>query len=275
MMANKNTYSKHFVALAMLFILGNACITAPMKNTNEFGFLAYLVSVALAFAVFWGAHFLPINRVTLLPIWLLAFYCTADAFITFVKFISYNLLPDSPRILIVLPFVSILVYLGFQKTNTFFKFSLVSGIFSFLVIVFFFFSTLKDFNLSNIYIYQLPSLKGLWRQILPFIKTLVLPMVLLGIFSKTESIEKTASLLGVVSGFISFAICFLNSVLLFGIEFSGRLSYPYSSAGSTVTFGYLFTRLDGFLYFVYLATCIVKCTVGIMIIKKSRNKIVP
>ena len=70
-------------------------------------------------------------------------------------------------------------------------------------------------------------------------------------------------------------ITILNSVLLFGIEFSGVLDYPYSSAGSTVTFGNLFTRMDGFLYFVYLASCIVKCAVGIFVIKKSRNKFVP
>lgn len=270
-MDSKQNYRLHFVALSILFVLGNACITLPVKKANQFNFLAFLVVCAVTVAAYYIVYYIPINRLTLLPVWLLAVYSVSDAFVTFVRFISSNLLPDSPRILIVLPFVGILLYIAFQRVDTLFKFSLMCGIIAVGVIILFFCSTLKDFNLENIYIYELPSALELWGQILPYIKSIFLPVVLLALFARMERVKKANVITGIIVGIICFGFCILNAVLLFGIEFSGKLNYPYSSAGSTVTFGYLFTRLDGFLYFLYLATCVTKCAVGIFVIKKSRE----
>ena len=103
----------------------------------------------------------------------------------------------------------------------------------------------------------------------------LLASVLIAFFAKSEGFKKGVTLLGVGVGCVAFGICILNSVLLFGIDFAGELAYPYSVAGSTVTFGYLFTRMDGLLYFVYLISCVIKCTVAIEIIKKSRSILTP
>ncbi len=269
----KENYSKHFIALSLLFILGNACITAPEKTADEFNFLAYLITCAIAVAVYFAFGFVPINKITIIPIWLLGFYCISDAFITFVKFISDNLLYDTHRILIILPFLAIIGYMSFKKTEVLYKFSLLFGVFALAVILLFFLSTAKDFNARNIFIYNLPTVNTLYKQLLPYFKNIVLPTGLLAVFKNFVNIKKSTALAGLTVGFVLFGICLLNSVLLFGIEFSGVLDYPYSSAGSTVTFGYLFTRLDGFLYFVYLSSCAVKCVVGIFVIKKSREKL--
>ncbi len=273
MKASSNSYSKHFVALTALLILGNGVITAPQKNADNYNFLGFLIACGIAVAVYFICTFLPVTKVTAIGIWLLAFYCIADAFITFIRFISENLLPDTKPYLIAVPFVLILLYIGFQKEQMLFKFSLISYFVTAAVILFFFFATAKDFNVSNIFINRLPSLENLLGQLVPYLKSLVLPAALLAVFARLNNMKKTVSVLGLSLGFLSFGLCILNSVLLFGIELSGVLDYPYSSAGSTVTFGNLFTRMDGFLYFVYLASCIVKCGVGIFVIKKSREKL--
>lgn len=270
-----NSYTKHFIALTVLFVLGNACITTPEKNADRFNFLAFMIACIMAVLVYLITCFIPINKITVIPVWLLGVYCIFDAFITFVKFISYDLLPETQRFTLILPIVLLLIYIGFQKTDVLFKFSLLCGVLSLAVILFFFISTAKDFNVKNIFINKLPSISNLYQQVLPYIKSIVLPAVLLSFFARLENIKKGTAVCGLIFGFLAFGICILNSVLLFGIEFSGVLDYPYSSAGSTVTFGNLFTRMDGFLYFVYLATCVVKCAVGIFVIKKSRNKLVP
>ena len=270
-----NLYNKHFIALTVLFVLGNACITTPQKNADRFNFLAFMISCVIAVLVYLIACFIPINRITVIPVWLLGFYCISDAFITFVKFISYDLLPQTQRFLIILPIALLLIYIGLQKSDVLYKFSLLCGVLSVAVILFFFISTAKDFNVKNIFIYKLPRMDALYRQVLPYLKSIALPAILLSFFAREENIKKSTALCGLAFGFLAFGICLLNSVLLFGIEFSGVLDYPYSSAGSTVTFGNLFTRMDGFLYFVYLATCVAKCAVGIFVIKKSRNKLVP
>ncbi len=272
-MTDSKKYNKHYIMLSSLFILGNACITAPTKIANEFSFLAFLLASVMAVAVYFIAFFIPINKITLIPIWLLAIYCILDAFITFIKFISSNLLPDSGRFMIIIPFVLILIYIAFKKTDTILKFSLLCGILVLAVIIFFFASTAKDFNVKNIFIYEAPRITTVYNQAVPFVKSFILPSILLALFTKQEKIQKGIGAGGLLLGLLLSGICILNSVLLFGIEFSAILDYPYSSAGSTVTFGYLFTRLDGFLYFVYLVTCTVKCAVGVFVIKKAKNKL--
>lgn len=270
-----NLYTKHFIALTALFVLGNACIIAPEKNADRFNFLAFMISCVIAVLVYFISCYIPINKITVIPVWLLSFYCIADAFITFIKFISYDLLPETHKFLIILPIAAILIYIGFQRSDMLFKFSLLCGISALAVILFFFVSTAKDFNVRNIYIYELPHIGTLCKQMMPYLKSIVLPTVLISFFAREERMKRGTVVCGLLFGFLAFGTCLLNSVLLFGIEFSGVLNYPYSSAGSTVTFGYLFTRLDGFLYFVYLVTCTVKCAVGIFVIKKSRERIFP
>lgn len=260
--------------LSILLCLGNACITAPEKIANKYNFLAFLISCFVALIFAFLGYLMPINKITLLPIFLLCLYTVGDASISFIKFISIDLLPDTPRFFILLPFVFVLVYLSFKKTSTLLKFSLICGLLSVAVIAFFFLATFKDFNFKNIFIYDLPNFDTVFSQSFFYFKSLVIPALLLGVFAKQERIKKVVLFSGLGLGLVCLAVTILNSVLLFGIKFSGELSYPYSSAGSTVTFGNLFTRLDGFLYFVYSATCITKCAVGIFIAKKSRN-IVP
>ena len=272
MSAIKKGYTAHFILLSLLFVLGNACITAPAKIADEYNFLAFLAAFVITVAAGFCAYFIPVNKITLLPIWLLGLYCTADAFITFAVFIGQNLLPNSPRFLIILPLAVLLGYMAFLKGNAILKFSLISGVFSLAVIVFFFCSTAKNFNIKNIFIYSLPNATNFCEQIIPYFKSLLLPALLLAIFARLEDMKKSALITGLSLGLLCFGLCILNSVLLFGIKLSSALDYPYSAAGSVVTYGYLFTRLDGFLYFVYLATTVVKCAVGILVIKKSRKK---
>ncbi len=270
-MESENNFKKHYLCLALLFILGNAIIIFPPKNADKYNFLAFLLSGLVSVLAFLFGRKIKINKATVFGIILLAMYCIFDAFIAFIQFIRYDLLGKTAPFLIVLSFILVLIYISFQKTNMLYKFSLLAGILSLLVVLVFFLSTLKEFEIENIIIREFPNLKALLQQFLPYLKGFSLPMILLGLFSEQENIKASIGVFGVVLGLVVFMICLLNTVLLFGIEFSGLLDYPYASAGSTVTFGNLFTRLDGLIYFVYLTTCIVKCLVGVLVIKKAKN----
>ena len=267
--------NKHFLCLAPLFVIGNAVITAPSRNADKFSFLAFLVACILSLVVVYLCFFVPFNRATALPLIVLSLYCGFDAFITFIKFISVDLLPKTPRFFIALPVLLALCYIAFQKGNSVYKLSLITFWAVAAVILLFFLATAKDFNVKNIFIYELPDLTAVWKQLMPFLKGIVLPSVLLAFFAKSEGFKKGITIIGVGVGCIALGVCILNSVLLFGIDFAGELNYPYSLAGSTVTFGYLFTRMDGLLYFVYLVSCLIKCTIAIEVIKKSRSILAP
>lgn len=262
-------YSKHFIALSALFLLGNAVIGLPAKNADKYTFSALLISVLLSLALCFLIFFFKFSKPFKIIAFLLSFWAAGDTFLEFIQFISTALLPEIPKIFVILPFVFTAVYFCFKKTEVIFKFSLVSFAFSALSIVFFFCFTFKDFNFENIIIRSLPTAKNLLLQTLPYLKGVTLPSVLVCFFAKiTQKPQKTA-LCGVALGGVCLGFCILNSVLLFGAEFSGALSYPYAQAISTVTLGNLFTRMDGFAYFIYFSSCLVKITVCVNIIKQS------
>ena len=272
---SKNSYNKHYLCLSALFVLGNTVIKAPFASLNEYGFLAFLIVFGLALILSLVAYLIPLNKITAIPLTLLAFFCASDAFISFIKFTKYDLLYKTSAFWVVLPFVAIIVYLGFQKTTVIYKFSLVFWFVAVVVILLFALFTAKDFEIKNIYIYNLPTVSNLLTQAEPYIFTTLLPVVLLSVLAREEKIKLSSTVIGVGVGFLCLGICVLNSVLLFGVDLASTLNYPYSSAGSTVTFGNLFTRMDGLLELVYLTTSVVKCGLCIEIIKKSRNKFVP
>ena len=266
-------YTKHFIALCALFILGNAVIGLPQKTADKFTFLGFLISFAVTFIFYFLFSFVPLCKPLLAVAFLLSFWAAADTFLEFIKFINDTLLRETANILIVLPFVFVAVYFAFQKSEVVLKFSLVAFFFSVLAVIFFFAFTAKDFDARNIIIKSLPSFKNLYTQTLPYIKKVVLPSLLLVIYAKILQKPKKVMYFGMIAGNALLAVCLLNSILLFGSVFSGELEYPYASAISTVTFGNLFTRMDGFAYFIYFASCIIKITVCVYIIKfVIRNK---
>ncbi len=260
-----NCYNKHFLSAGVLFILGNAIISLPHQNADKFTFLGFLISFLIS--LLWCL--IPVNNAVLIGASLLGVWAVGDTFIDFIKFISATLLKDSPKILIILPFLLTVIYFCNVKQNAFLKFSLISAVISVVAIFFFFGFTAPDFRVKNIIINSLPNMENLMLQIMPYLKKVTLPSVLLAVFAKTNNFSEKIAFCGVGLGNLLLAFCVLNSVLLFGNEFAGRLSYPYASAISTVTFGNLFTRMDGFAYFIYFASCLIKITISVSIIKAT------
>ncbi len=270
MKITKNTpFTKHFIALSALFLLSNAVTTLPSKNANQFTFLGFLICFLISFVLCFIISGIKSQKILLYLSVLPALYCLLDAFLDFILFVSQNLLPETQRFLIILPFVLVAIIFAKTQNSAILKFSLLSFGFCVVAIVLFFLTTLKDFTLSNIFIKTLPDANTLLEQTMPYTQKIVLPSLLLPIFAKIESQQKKTALGGLTIGYILIGICLLNSLLLFGNEFSGRLDFPYAQAISTVTFGNLFTRMDGFSYFIYLVCCLIKITVCIDIIKAA------
>lgn len=271
MSLKEGRHRTHLIAVSFMFVLGNAVITLPPKNADEYSFLGFLAAGVLAVAVCFGCWFLPFNKFIAFVSSVISLYVIYDTFVTFVRFIKNNLLQQTLPFLIAIPFILIILFLSLKTQEVLLKFSLVTAVLSVAIIALFFFSTFKNFKFENIFIYSLPNFSRFLKQLFPYFKGIVLPSVILSVFAKISGFKKGTLVLGFGMGYLFLALTILNSVLLFGINFSGSLQYPYSSAGSTVTFGNLFTRLDGFIYFLYLSSCLVKSSVGIFIIKKSRS----
>lgn len=259
-------FSHHFVWLSALYILGSGIIILPSQNADKLTFLgfviAFLFSILLTVLVY-NFSFLKY------PTIFLALYFAGETLIIFLNFISNTLLKNNQNFWILLLFLAPLLYFCRRKSGQILNFSLICGVVCGLLLIFFFFATIKDFNPENIYIYSFPKVKSLLNQAIPYIKSVTLPIAVLALFAKQQKASMPVAIAGVCVGSALLLICIFNSILLFGTQMAGEFNYPYAMAISTVTFGNLFSRLDGFSYFIYFVTALIKITVCVNIVKKE------
>lgn len=289
-MKNKINFSIHTIALSVLFVLGNAVIYLPVKGAGEYTFLAFMaaavlniIAVALVFPLadfsFKEAEFKGIKKwftvVIIIAVTLFAAFGIADTFKSFIKFVSLVILPDTPMFFITVLFLAVVLFFISKRQEELLKFSFLAFFITALLIVFFFFATVTNYNFRNIFIFRLPKPKEFIEELMPYIKNPVLPSLLLPFFTVSAVGEKHKKhlLSGVAVSLILLGVCLLGPLLLFGPFFAGDLPYPYASAVSTVTVGRLFTRLDGFSYFIYFATALVKITASAFVIKKGLKRL--
>ncbi len=279
-------FTTHSAALTGLFILGNGVIIFPAKNADEYTFLGYILAAAAAFLLYFCLIPL-INKLyradntsalkTYKKILLAVFYfLTAvfslwygvEAFANFTAFASALLLQDFSNWVPVLIFLFTVIFFTSRRQEDFLKFTLLAFCFAAAVIIFFFIASLGNFKFDNIIILNVPKLSEIYPQFKEYFFNPLLPTLLIGIYEACvfEKVRPKATFWGLGLGFILLGMCILNSVLLFGPRLAAILDYPYASAVSTVTIGRLFTRLDGFSYFVYFAAGLTKICVCLFLV---------
>ena len=192
-----------------------------------------------------------------------ALFVGAESILSLADFISKIVLPETPKFFIFLILGLSAVYFSLKKTESLLKFSLISLVLSGAVILFFFIGGADKYELRNIFVFKLPEFSEILPQIKPYLlnpvlQSLVLPVFLWQSFGETRTRQ---GFFGVLWGAVILGLCILSSVLLFGAQLSGSLEFPFASLVSTVTVGRLFTRLDGFAYFVFFVASVVKTAV--------------
>lgn len=272
-MKNRN-YSLHFLCLAAITLLGNAIICAPYKNSNKYNFFAFLVS-ASAFLLLCIVGDKAANKVLCKPIpkALKILFCAAtlplliyDAVICFkdyTGFVSKVILPKTATATVMIITLVAVLFLTLKDDSVLLKFSLVNfGIIAVITVGFFLLS-LPHLRGDNILIFNTPDIKSSLNQGAEyFLKVFIaaLPAVIYE-YQKGEKNKKRQSYKGYFAGILLLGVALLNSIMLFGIYTASKTDYPYSSAISTVSIGGLFTRMDGFAYYTFFVTFIVKTTV--------------
>lgn len=284
-MKSNKVFFTHASAVSVLFILGNAVISAPRNDADEFTFLGYLTALFFAFLLYFavlplaerlfGEKAVTCKRIPLqvlicliyTAVAILSLWLVADSFLDFVNFVKDVILPRSSITLIIIVFTVVCLFFSSRRQEDILKFFLISFWLALILIVFFFLVTLPNFSLRNIFIFRLPDIKTLYNQTRPYIINPVLPSLLLPVYNVLvfKKSRKGAAFSGLAIGGGLLGLCILSGVLLFGTAFAGELPYPYAAAVSTVTVGRLFTRMDGFSYFIYFAAALCKITVCLFI----------
>ncbi len=292
-MRENTRFFTHSKALWALFIMGNAIITFPTKSADEFtftgliaatvfGMAAYIIVVPIAKKLFaeevktdCNMIFKILLSIVYLILAVFAIFCAADTFADFTMFIKKIVLTDTSIFFINIIFLIVVLYFYFRRQEDVLKFFLIAFFIVLTLVAFFFIFTAFKFNLRYIFVFRLPTAKELFFQTKPYILNPILPALLLPFYNACvfKKVKLSHSLAGFILGALMLAVCVISTCLLFGTVLAGRLPYPYSAAVSTVSIGRLFTRLDGFSYFIYFAGALAKITVCTFITKNCFLKI--
>lgn len=292
-MKQNTKFFTHLKALWALFIMGNAVITLPTKNANEFTFLAfilasvlgallYLIILTLAKNLFITEHgkelktgYKILLAVTYLAVAVFAVFCGAEAFSVFMGFIKNIVLRHTPIFFISVIFLAVVIYFCTRRQEDVLKFFMVAFVFVLIAVIFFFIANSFKFNLRYIFVFELPNIKELITQSKPYVLSVVIPSVLMPFYTACtfKKAKFSHALWGYFLGVVILGTCVISSCLIFGTTLAGELAYPYSSAVSTVSFGRLFTRLDGFSYFIYFISALARITVCVFIIRNCFKRI--
>ena len=272
-------YSPHIFSLFALFVCGNAIITQPFGASNSiFCFVIYAAAAILVYVlcmalakwffknklVFYGA------LMVFIP---LAIYGAATTLYDYLLFITKIQLPQTNVILVATAMLFAIVAFVASPNSSLYKYCLLSGIISAIMIAIVFLSAIKHFDFSQLVTnfnktdFSIDSSKILFR----YFSMLPIPIIFAILTTKTFPLK--ASALGLVAGFVTLFICWGQSVLILGA--ANNIPYAYMRAVGIISTGSLFTRLDGLVYFVYFVSAITKATIcikTIFLIIKIRPK---
>lgn len=274
MIKQKDNYSPHKTAIFALFLLGQTGIVIPYKNGNENIFLAFCTASVLGVLVLMFSCFIIkkladlksssfkkyIVKILFFGLALYCIYLAIDTFNIFLSFLSLYVLPDISPYILGLTFTAFIIFLSAVKIDAFYKFGLVTAIFSSLLLVILFVLSVPQFSVNNISLLSFPNVSDVFLKSLTYLKNVFLPALILPFFefvyNKNQNRKSVCK--GYLLGGSMVLVCILNSLLIFGNTLSSKLDFPYSEAIGTVTAGNIFFRMDGFSYFVFFISSAVK-----------------
>ena len=263
-------FYSHTVSVSAFFIIGQFIISLPFIK-DFYGLLGFLISAVAG--VLFCFFVTPLVKkavkikIILLPLTVLCAFILANTFKTFCDFAS-SVLYENYAITAGLFFLACL-YFGFKKAEDILKFSLLSFVYSLIVLMIFILLLLPNLKLQNLSLPINFEIEKLLKSSFETFISIFSFVFILGFFefSILGETRKSAITSGVIIGSVVLLICALSVIFLFGSEFSAVVRFPFVQAISTATIGKLFSRLDVFIYFIFFFSSLLKIEVCVFVIK--------
>ena len=271
-----NNYKPHIFSLFGLFVCGNAVISLPFYNAKNpiFSFaITAIISVIFIWLSVFIVRLVKTSKIVFwavcLPIGLLALYGAATALYDYLNFIVAVQLPQTSFVWLAFFMLTLVVVFAISPNSAIYKYCLLMAVFCAAMVILLFIVGTKHFDLSQLGL--ILNLCNLWAAtptiFLRYFSSLAVPVLFVFLTDADKTIK--AITFGSVFGFWAVGICLAQGVLTLG---GAEYSYPYIDAVSVISSGSLFTRLDGFVYFIFFATAITKaavCAKTVVLIIKS------
>ena len=267
----KVNHKIHKIFLIAIFLLGNTVIAFPKGQGIEYAVIA--LAVAVLPTLFLISCIIKIKEIdSKLFIFLLAFFAFFTLLVSvrdYASFVDTVRLPKTPKLVILIIFSALFCFMGTLKNRVIYHFSLFSLIFTGIIFIFVLIFSINKLDFEYIIPDKL-ELSVLIRQSLTFFVhsfgQLIIPFYFIG---KSGEENKNYLRFGTLLGFVLISVYVLNILLVLGGEVAYQVEYPYAALTSLVTFSGNYSRLDGFTYFVYFYSNLIKCSVCSNIIINS------
>lgn len=282
------TFDLHIISAAALSVISSAVVYLPTaKDKSPVLAMAFAILIGLPLYIFLLKL---INKAdvkngivkkilgAIISIFLI--YLSAKSFHSVADYFHTAVLPKTPVYLILTTLFLLVFYAAVCGGDAVKKFTVIGFVSVAALIVILIIVSFKNLDLS---------LVSKPRFNMPFFETVAKYMVVVFVFSSevlafqrkggSDKDFLKSTVLGVLLGGILLVIIIANSVLVFGENYSAQIKFPYSYAVSTFSIGTLFTRLDGFAYFIVLmanflkgALCVLSCEYILLPFKIKHRK---
>ncbi len=270
-MENKLKHNFSYICLYSLFFIGNTVINLPFKEYTRGSIFGFIIAFLLGFLVILRLKSIEftekstiVSKVIYLFLCLYALLCGIVTLRNFVTFSDRIILPEISSFFPTLLFLLLIWFLCRQNEKVILKLSFISlTVIVFLVVLLFLFSI--KFLSFDFLTQNLPTIKEIGYQTLAYFSmSFIQGIIIFGFVRKAHT-----SYVGgyIIAGFVLF-LTLVQCIGTFGFSSLSNLMTPYSSAVGIITFGDKFSRLEGFSYFIYFATTLIKTVISL---KAAKN----
>jgi hypothetical protein len=270
-MENKLKHSFSHISLYCIFFIGNAIINLPLKENANGSILGFLIAFLLGLAVILRLNtinFNPRNTVSAKIIYtLLCLYALLCGIVTLRNFVTFSdriILPEISSFFPTLLFLCLVWLLCRQNEKVILKLSFISFSVISVLLIFLFISSFEFLSFDFLDA-KLPTIKEVGYQSLAYFSMSFVQCVIIFGFIKSS---RNSLLNGYLIGGVFLFLTLIQSVATFGFSALTNLMNPYSSSVAIITFGDKFSRLEGFSYFIYFASTLIKTVVSL---KAAKN----
>lgn len=274
-MIKAKKFDFHILCAAAISVLSTSVVYLP-KSSDESPVLAMVAALILGLPIYILFVSLKnkinikndtVKKLFAVIIGLFVIYLAAKSFASTLDYFSGAVLTKTPAWLILLPFFTLVFYASVCGGDVVKKFTILGFVLIALLIIILIMVSFKNLDIRLI---SKPKLSpSFFKTVARYFAVIFIFSSEVLIFQKKGGEDKSflkSTALGVFIGGVLLSIVVANSVLSFGENYSAKLKFPYSYAISTFSVGNLFTRLDGFAYFIILtlnflkgALCILSC----------------
>jgi len=287
---NNQNYKSHIFAALSLFVMGNATLTLPFCRQQNGLFVLLLSSIfGLGFTFFavriLNYAFLPFGRKSATgkamsylvssAVIIAAIYGAATSFYDYNLFLKSVQLPDTNRVFTAIMTLALVFVFVRSSDSAILKICLFFAVITGAFVIILFAISIKMFDPTVLkFKFDLNggAVLAAFMCFLKWFAPIVVPIAFVVVSKQRAGVANIIS--GVAAGFLGLSLSTAQSILVLG-GMSAGYDFPYLYAVSAFSAGELFIRQDGFVYFIFFATTIIKtafCVKTVLIILKRFSK---